>query len=247
MNKRTGFTAFLFMLCALTLPAQRNNTDGTDDDGHPVFVVGDQDSAYGRAGVLFEAGITNFHPWKLNNLFAAQPGFTQLTNVGFGFNYSTETSYDSTDTYYGNDQTYSMHWFLGEDQEGVAANGDRIRYHLKGWELMTSSICMNLIANEHVDLVLGVGAYWGTLKLSTENATEPSGEMRYTNPFVAPMFRSELRFNLGWFSVGGRFSGRYDITDPKWKRKTNGADSLPGYQFRALQLEFYIGFRGTTE
>jgi len=236
----------LICLCivATSSPAQRNGNEGDDEARHPMVIVdGLGDELSSRSGILLEFGMTNVRPWQLNGVLMNHNGFRQFITIGFSNNQADEAYSDDDDSYLGSDITWSLHWLLPQEKQSVAANGDQMKYRMKGWELMTSTIALNLIPDERVDFILGVGAFWGNLKLTSENVTENTGRMLYKNPFVAPMFRTELRFNFSFFSVGGRFSYRYDITNNNWKRKETGLSPLPGYQFREMQFIGYVGFR----
>lgn len=213
--------------------------DGEDDDDWNYF---DSDTNYTQR-FLFDAGITNVRPWKVNDALFGTGGFYQLNTVGITENYSEEANEGVDDTYLGNDVSFSLHWFLAHEIQTIRPDGDQMKYRLKGWELMTSTLGVNFIKNEHVDFVTGIGMYWGNLKLDATNITENSEARRYKNPFVAPMLRAELRFNVWLLSFGGRWSYRHDITRDNWKRKDEGLDPLPGYQFREMQFMVYLGFR----
>ncbi len=229
----------IVLLCfAATSVLAQSNEDGRTD----IKVDnGFSDKLGSRSGILLEFGVTNVHPRELNVMLLNYGGFTELQTIGFSSNQSDENKADKD--HFGTDFTYSVHWFLPQENYGMTASGERMKYRMKGWELMTSTIGGRYAPNEHLDFIIGIGVFWGNLKLTSVNVTEGAGKMLYKNPFVAPMFRSEIRFNYSFLSLGGRFSYRYDITDDNWKRKDAGLDPLPGYKFQEIQYMAYIGFR----
>lgn len=240
------------LLCSFTfVPAAYAQEEGPPIEAPPGmlhqrndFFGSESDSTY-ASRYIFEAGLTNIRPWALNNtLFGyGNAGFGEFTTIGFGEGYSEETNDDDEGSYIGNDATISMHWFRAQKLNALSADSSQMSYRMKGWELMTSLFAFNFIRNEHVDLIVGYGTFWGTMKLQAENMTANTGRMLYKNPFVAPAVRTELRFNFGPLTLGGRFTYRYDITRDNWKRFDDNIDPLPGFRFRDTQFMAYIGFR----
>lgn len=194
------------------------------------------DGASGNNLVLFDAGLTNFRPWKLNDQIGAQ-GFTSLQTIGISLNAQTLVNRASQF-----DANYALHIFLSMS---VKSASDSLEFSVGGWELMTSIYGYDLIKNKTVDLTLAPGVFWGSLKMKTKDATMSNKLHLYKNPFVAPMFRAELRFNISRISLGARWSYRYDITRDNWKRKGNDLPVLPAYHFRETQFMLYLGWRLT--
>lgn len=194
--------------------------------------------------VTFDYGFTYVRPWELNKqLFGASGGFTQLWTIGFTEGFAAD-AYDNSILSY--DGAWAFHKFRSSENV-VSLNNLETHYTLKGWELMTSSYGIDFVPLDAIDFAGGIGAYWGNLKLVRWSEADNSGTTKYTNPFVAPMVRAELRFNFWYFTLGARWSYRYDITDSKWKRKNDGMESLPGYKFRETQFIFFVGFRDNGE
>ena len=67
---------------------------------------------------------------------------------------------------------------------------------------------------------------------------------KYKNPVVAPGARVDLKFQLGKLIIGGRVVYCYDVTDPKWKRKSPNLEILPWTFNRNFNYAFYIGLEG---
>ncbi|HTF06339.1 MAG TPA: hypothetical protein VK826_20045 [Bacteroidia bacterium] len=196
----------------------------------------------GHTVYTLEVGYTNFRPWKLNDrvVFGNQDGFYQLVTVGLSG--STHTLNQDDDEF---DAALAFHLF--QPAYKVEAWTDSSSLTVRGWELMTSIFGYDVIKNEHIDLILAPGIFWGNLKLKEQQYSEPDRDMLYKNPFVAPMARVDLRFNFWRISVGGRFSYRYDITKGNWKRRNDGMEPLPGYKFREAQFMVYLGWILTSE
>jgi hypothetical protein len=124
----------------------------------------------------------------------------------------------------------------------VTVSADSLRYKIGGWELMTSIYGFELLPDVGaVDLVIAPGVFWGSIKMRKYFAggNDKQFEM-FKNPFIAPMIRADLRFQLGPVSVGGRWSFRYDISKASWKK--GSSEVLPGYKAREMQYMLYIGW-----
>lgn len=237
---------YLFAILLIFCSAATSSAQVDDEDNPPPIALEQDgenipDPEVGR--FILDGGITKMRPWKLNDQLFGVHTFDQFTAVGFGFGFADETCPESEDFIIGTDITYAWHMFLMQQYRGTAANGDLMNYKLKGWELMTSSFAVNLIRNEHVDFVFGLGVSWGNWKLYSDNLTQNTGDRLYKNPFVAPMMRTELRFNVWRFTFGARVSYRRDITNDNWKEKDSGLEPIPGYLFNEMQFMFYIGLR----
>lgn len=231
------YLALLLSVCLFAVAALAQ-------DEEPPFIIEeaeDPDPLFGR--FMLDAGITKMRPWQLNDALFGTHQFDQFNTVGFSLGSADETHPQSDDIIVGLDLTYGFHVYLANEARITDSSGSVMNYRLKGWEIMTSTMSLNLIRNEHVDFVCGIGVYWGNLKLRTYNLTTHTGDGLYKNPFVAPMLRTELRFNFWRLTFGTRVSYRYDITRDNWKRKDDGLDPLPGYSFREMQFMIYLGLR----
>jgi hypothetical protein len=194
--------------------------------------------ASGTNRALFMAGFTNFRPYALNDRFGltGMNEFTQLTTFGVGGTGTMATQRAGL-----SDGEFSVMFY---DLLTVKSPIDSSVLKAYGWELMTSLYGYDVLKSvKAVDLVIGPGIYWGSVRLAREVQIAPNVKMRYTNPFIAPMLRLDLRFNFWRFSIGGRISYRYDITRSKWKERDGDLIDLPGYRFREGQYVAYIGFR----
>lgn len=177
-----------------------------------------------------EAGYTNFHAWKLNDLFIAGGGqrFPAITAVGLG----ALISEDQDGFRY--EWNCAFHYFLPFSNAAVF-EGQTIKTRLHGWEFLTCKDGIDVVKAKCIDVSGGLGFYCGNLKLDW-------GAQKYTNPFIAPMAKIDLRVNFWKISIGGRISGRYDLTFGNWKRKSSGMTELPEYKFREMQGMIYIGW-----
>lgn len=196
------------------------------------------DVASGNNLWKFEAGYTTFRPYALNNYLNLSPNaipFTQFETYGITF---AQTELISRGGEF--DGAFSLHFFRPQEN---SIRPDTLKYRVGGWELMTSIYGFDLLKNvRKVDFVLAPGVFWGNIHLRKYNSTGnfKANEM-FKNPFVAPMIRADLRFMFGPVAIGGRFSWRYDITKPEWKK--GSSEVLPGYRCEELQYMVYIGWR----
>lgn len=183
----------------------------------------------------FEAGYTNFRPYKLNDHLRAAGSTTTLTafqTFGIGtlgtVNVAREGTYDAA---------YAFHYFYP-----VTVTADSLRYKFSGWELLTSTYGYDVFhSTSIIDLAFAPGMYWGNIKMRKYfNGGNPKQFELFKNPFIAPMIRAELRFRLGPVAVGGRWSYRYDISKSRWKKGTS--EGLPGYRAREMQYIVYLGY-----
>ena len=218
MLKQPFLSVFLmlYLFSSNSVSAQINGSSG-----HTIFAV--------------EVGYTNFRPYSVNSyLFPNTTGFTNLITYGGGW-FATVggRSHDMTDG------AIMVHFF--QPQKLLAF--DSTSYQIRGWELMTSLFGYDVLRSvDAVDLTIGPGVYWGSLKMRRyfNNSNTKQFEL-FKNPFVAPMIRGDLRFVFGPVAFGGRASWRYDITKARWKK--GSSVTLPGYKFEELQYMVYIGIR----
>ncbi len=177
-----------------------------------------------------EASNINFHAWKLNDIFVAGGGqrFPAFTTIGLGILISED--YDN----FRYEWNCAFHYYLPFNNE-TTLDGQLRKTRLHGWEFLTCRDGYDIVPAKLFDVSGGLGFYCGNLKLDY-------GASRYTNPFIAPMAKIDLRVNFWKISIGARASGRFDLTAPIWKRHSNGMLELPGYKFRELQAVAYIGW-----
>lgn len=121
----------------------------------------------------------------------------------------------------------------------VYAGNDSLQLRLSGWHYTMSVLGWDLVAGETVTLAIAPAWSWGNLKM---RRIEQGQKTKYTNPFVAPGGRVEVRLTLGDFIIGGRATYRYDITHDLWKRKDNLMPVMPGYKNHGLAYFGYIGW-----
>jgi hypothetical protein len=174
----------------------------------------------------------------------------------FEFNSKLNNYLDTTTSVHGNFKPY----YLGIGLENIGNNSkhsdvigsflyilpqtisagpnDSLELKMRGWNWTTSIFGYDFIKGETVALVLGPSVTWGNLKM---RRTENGQKTRYTNPFVAPGGRAELRIVIGNFMIGARATYRYDITHSLWKRKDNLMPVMPGYKNNGLGYFGYIG------
>lgn len=124
-------------------------------------------------------------------------------------------------------------------QKVSAGMNDSLKMRLSGWHLTTSVFGYDVVKGEVVTLAIGPAFAWGNLKMRREVNGDRT---KYTNPFVAPGGRAEIRFDIANFVIGGRVTYRYDITHELWKRKDDMMPVLPGYSNSGLSFFGYIGF-----
>ena len=177
-----------------------------------------------------EVGYTNFHAWKLSDMFIPGGGkeFPAFTTVGLGGLISADYEKFRFEGYYG------FHNFLPFDNDAMI-DGSSVKTRLRGWEATYSKFGADIVPAKLFDVSGALGFYFGNLKLDWNNR-------RYTNPFVAPMAKIDLRVNLWRISVGARAAYRYDITYGNWKRKSYGMAVLPEYKFREFQCMVFVGW-----
>jgi hypothetical protein len=123
-------------------------------------------------------------------------------------------------------------------QKVNAGIGDSLTLRLTGWHLTTSAFGYDVIKGEVVTLAIGPAFAWGNLKMRRD---VNGAKTKYTNPFVAPGGRAEIRFDIANFIIGGRVTYRYDITNTLWKRKNDMMPVLPEYGNSGLAFFGYIG------
>lgn len=204
-----------------------------------LTTAGKADGIHGSSGHTIgklEFGYTNFRPRGINSMVDSGFGeFSTLTTFGFGF-----TGDVGTGAGHDFDGTFALHFYLPYRIEAFAGYQ---HIYARGWEVMTSLYGFDVLRSVNaVDLVIAPGVYWGELKITHHASFMKYRDDRYDNPFIAPMVRGELRFNISRLSIGERASYRYDITNGKWKRKSDNMTELPAYKFRELQYMFYIGW-----
>jgi hypothetical protein len=119
-----------------------------------------------------------------------------------------------------------------------AGPNDSLELKMRGWHWTTSIFGWDFIQGETVALVLAPAISWGNLKMRRD---ENGRQTKYTNPFVAPGGRAELRFVIGNFMIGARATYRYDITYSLWKRKNDLMPVLPTYKNNGMAYFGYIG------
>lgn len=123
-------------------------------------------------------------------------------------------------------------------QKVNAGPGDSLQLRMGGWHYTTSIFGFDVVSGETVTLAIAPCVTWGNLKM---RRMDHGQKTKYTNPFVAPGGRVELRFKIGNFIIGGRATYRYDITHGLWKRKDNLMPVLPEYKNTGLAYSAYIG------
>jgi hypothetical protein len=116
---------------------------------------------------------------------------------------------------------------------------DSLTYEMKGWHLMTSFYGKDVIPGSVVALVLAPGIDWGVMKMT--RTVNGSGTL-YTNGYIAPLARAELRFVFGPVAVGARGVYRYDVTKDGWKVKSGPAFPIPGTKNTGTSIEFFVGW-----
>ncbi len=123
-------------------------------------------------------------------------------------------------------------------QKVNAGMNDSLIMRLTGWHLTTSTFGYDIVKGEVVTLAIGPAFAWGNLKMRRD---VNGAKTKYTNPFVAPGGRAEIRFDIANFIIGGRVTYRYDITNTLWKRKDDMMPVLPEYANSGLAFFGYIG------
>lgn len=187
------------------------------------------DDAVSTRGLSF--GYSAFNPAPLNN-YLAQFGQKEILR-----NYYKMIGYEDLVVDDPLTAAVSVNYIF--PQYGSAGTNDSLRFKIHGWQMMTSIIGFDLLGTEYVDLIIGPQITWGSYHLIKN--TPSTGKEKYKEPFVAPGLRLELRFNLGSISIGGRAVYAYDVTDPKWKRRSPNLEILPGYLNRGLYYQAYVG------
>lgn len=119
-----------------------------------------------------------------------------------------------------------------------AGPSDSLQLKMSGWHYTTSFFGYDFISDDVVTLAIAPAITWGNLKMRRMDYGQKT---KYTNPFVAPGGRAELRFKIGNFIIGGRVTYRYDITHGLWKRKDDMMPVLPEYKNSGLAYFGYIG------
>lgn len=177
-----------------------------------------------------EAGYTNFHAWKLSDVFIAGGGkrFPALNTIGIGGLISAD------DDKFRFEVNYAFHYFLPYYNEAII-EGRTIKSRLQGWEFMWCRDGIDVIPQKRFDVSGSFGFSVGNLRLDWNS-------QRYTNPYVAPLVKIDTRVNVWKLSLGARASYRFDLTNGKWKRKSDGMPVLPEYKFREFQGLIYIGW-----
>jgi hypothetical protein len=116
---------------------------------------------------------------------------------------------------------------------------DSLNFEMKGWRLMSSIYGKDVIPGDIVALVLAPGIDWGVLKM--KRVVAGNGGL-YTNGYIAPFGRAELRFVFGPVCLGARGIYRYDVTKDLWKQKSGPAFELPGTKNTGTSIEFFVGW-----
>lgn len=116
---------------------------------------------------------------------------------------------------------------------------DSLHFQMKGWRLMTSIYGKDVIPGSVVALVLAPGVDWGVLKM--KRSLTGNGSL-YTNGYIAPFGRAELRFVFGPIALGARGIYRYDLTKDLWKLKSGPESALPGTKNTGPSIEFFVGW-----
>lgn len=188
------------------------------------------ESEYNNVALHAEFSNVNFHAWKLNDVFVTGGGtrFPAFRTVGLGM----LVSQDQFE--FRSEWNCAFHYYLPFENEALL-NGQIRKTQLRGWEFLSCKDGIDIVMAKLFDISGGIGFYFGNLKLH-------QGAQKYTNPFVAPMAKIDLRMNVWKISIGARVSGRFDITYSNWKRHSNGMMELPGYKYRELQGVVYIGW-----
>jgi|GEM_PF-1350704 len=185
-----------------------------------------------KEGRALAFGYHQFGSANLNNWLAANTS----TSGAFADNYMTI----GLDNFKNNGKHYDGISGLGFiiPQKVSAGINDSLKMRLTGWHLTTSAFGYDIIKGEIVTLAVAPAFAWGNLKMRREaNGTKT----KYTNPFVAPGGRAEIRFDIANFIIGGRVTYRYDITNTLWKRKDDMMPVLPEYGNTGLAFFGYIG------
>lgn len=185
----------------------------------------------------FEAGYTNFRPFQLNDKLYAlglESRNTLSTFETFGIGNSSTLLISRGGSV---DGEFALHYF-----NPIVVSTDSLRYKFGGWELMTSIYGFEVFPKVRaVDFVIAPGVFWGSIKMRKYFASgNPNQFEMFKNPFIAPMLRADLRFQLGPICAGGRWSYRYDISKARWKKGTS--ETLPGYKAREMQYIVYLGW-----
>lgn len=178
----------------------------------------------------FEAGYSNFHAWKLSNMFIDGGGqrFPAFTTIGIGGLLSAD--YEK----FRFEINYAFHYFLPFNNEAMI-EGRQVNSRLQGWEFMWCKDGIDIFPAKLFDLSGAIGFAAGNLRLDWNNQL-------YKNPFVAPLAKIDTRINFWKLSIGARASFRFDFTYGNWKRKSSGMPELPDYKFREFQGTVYIGW-----
>ncbi|HTF06340.1 MAG TPA: hypothetical protein VK826_20050 [Bacteroidia bacterium] len=182
------------------------------------------------SGRMLCFGYFDFDSKKLNDRLLSYGGTEMFDShyMGIGIdNFSHSGHYDGI----------SGLSFILPQTVSVGPN-DSLELRLAGWHLTTSVLGYDIIKNETFAIVIAPSIAWGNLKMRREVEGQKT---KYTNPFVAPGGRFELRLTLGKFHIGGRATYRYDITHSLWKRKDNLMPTLPTYKNNGLAFFGYIG------
>ncbi len=197
------------------------------------------DGIHGSSGISrtqFIAGFTNFRPYALNDQFGltGDNQFSQLITYGIGgtgtMNINRASDFDC-----------SFNFLLYNPTE-ITSPLDTSTLQIRGWELMTSIYGYDILKKvKAVDLVVAPGFFFGCVKLKREVAIQPNLQMRYKNPFGAPMIRIDLRFNYRRVSIGARASYRSDGSSSNWKERDGDLTDMPSYRFREAQYVIYLG------
>lgn len=177
-----------------------------------------------------ETGYTNFHAWKLSDIFITGGGnrFPALTTFGIGGLVSADYNKFRYEV------NYAFHYFLPYNNEAVI-DGSAIKTRLQGWEFMWCKDGIDVLPQKLFDLSGSFGFSVGNLRLGWNS-------QRYTNPHIAPLLKMDTRVNIWKISIGARASYRFDFTNGRWKRKSAGMPVLPEYKFREFQGMIYIGW-----
>ncbi|MBI3511089.1 MAG: hypothetical protein HY064_10535 [Bacteroidetes bacterium] len=92
---------------------------------------------------------------------------------------------------------------------------DSLQFKLGGLHIITSWYAHDFLpGNAHLALELAPGVDWGIIKFTQ---TINGRNFNSSNPFVAPLARTEFRIVFHPIAFGIRAVYRYDITSPRWR------------------------------
>lgn len=185
-------------------------------------------------GRALSFGYYQFDSGKLNNYLSTNSSI----HTSFDNNYIAVGIDDisATDTHFP-DIIGSLQFII--PQKVTAGTNDSLKLRMGGWHYTMSIFSFDVIQGRTVALVVATQVSYGNLKIKRNEAGRNT---KYTNPFVAPGGRAELRFTFGRFMIGARATYRYDITHSLWKRKDDMMPVLPTYKNNGMGYTGYIGW-----